>query len=268
MPADLNELLGFAKSRIVEAGKILMHNFDNPSGIKTKDDNTLVSDADAKSSDYLSAEFQKAFPGFGLLDEERKDDGSRFSKEYVWVIDPLDDTAGYVKYKTSTFGVLIGLLRNNVPILGVTYRPAADELCFASEKSGAYLQHSNDNPRVLRVNPATNIDLLVSMSRSSPEFDNMIASVKPRTITRKGGSLKIIDVAKGEGTLFLCHPASTMHLWDLCGPQVILQEAGGVLSDCDGDLIDYAQEGTANQYGVIASNGAVHQYAVDTTKYK
>jgi len=73
-----------------------------------------------------------------------------------------------------------------------------------------------------------------------------------------GGSLKIVEVAKGNATLFLCPATSTMHLWDLCAPQLILEEAGGRITDRYGKPFNYAQQETVNRNGIIASNGVDH----------
>ena len=68
---NYEEILEFLKKIIKEAGKILIENYDNPRGIRKKDDNTLVSDADKKVSDFLFNSLKEKYPDFGILDEEK-----------------------------------------------------------------------------------------------------------------------------------------------------------------------------------------------------
>jgi 3'(2'), 5'-bisphosphate nucleotidase len=102
----------------------------------------------------------------------------------------------------------------------------------------------------------------VSRSRQSPELRALLEAVGPSATSQMGGSLKTIEVARGSVNLFLCPPTSTMHLWDLCAPSVILAEAGGRLTDAHGRPIDYAQHGTANRNGVVAASAVVHETVI------
>ena len=73
-----------------------------------------------------------------------------------------------------------------------------------------------------------------------------------------GGSLKIVEVAKGSADLFMSLPPAVMHFWDVCGPHPILLEAFGKLRNAYGGNLDFSQKDTTFVDGVIGSNGIVH----------
>lgn len=264
---NLTEELEFSKIVIKEAGKILLRFLSNPTGVERKSDDTLVSDADKESSIFLQSEMGKRFPGFSILNEEMAEDGTRFSREYCWVVDPLDDTRGYLAGK-NTFGIMIGLMRNFQPVMGVTYRPLNDELVYATRGVGAYLERNGVATRISSKehNP---IKVLVSDSRTSEELERLLEVIgEPKQIIKMGGSLKTIEVAKGNADLFLCPQTSVMHLWDLCAAQVILEESDGRLSDLSGKSFDYTQKETANRGGVIASTLSRYHKVVNSIAAK
>ena len=252
------------KQIIREAGQIVLNLYDSPTGIEKKSDGTLVSDADKNSSEFIKEQLQKYFPSHAILDEESSDTGNRFTNDYCWIIDPLDGTREFLK-RSEDFGIIIGLTYKHKPILGLAYKPVTDELFWAIQGEGAY-KETKDAVEQLHVKETDDIELLISNSRSSPELEKIIQDVTPTAIIRKGGSLKTIDIATGNGTVFLCPITSTMHLWDFCGPQIILEEAGGRMTNLYGELIDYSAKETGNKKGIICSNRQIHQALLEEIK--
>lgn len=240
--------LEVVKKLIKKAGKILLEKRKDLD-IKIKEDMSYVTNVDYASSEFLQTNLIQEFPDYGILDEESKNDGR--SKKYCWVIDPLDGTFGYVK-GGDTFGVLIGLLEDGVPVLGVVYKPLIDELIWGIKGEGAFFE----NGERLHVNDKISNDILMSAERENPFFDSFeglgFNPIKMPT------SYKINEVARGNYTSFICHPDTIMGLWDLCAHQVILEEAGGVITDVYGDEIDYLGE-RDNMKGVIATHPKKHE---------
>lgn len=238
-----------------QAGRILLDNYGNPRGIERKSDGTLVTGVDRDASELISSSLMKQFPGYGILDEERQEDGTRFSRKRCWVVDPLDGTVEYIE-ETGDFGIIVGLLDGFRPVFGVTYKPHKDELAYAARGQGAYLLQGGEAAR-LSVSESDELHVLISRIRSSEELDTMLARLEPDSVTYMGGSLKTIEIARGDATLFLCPTTSRMALWDLCAPSVILEEAGGRISDVHGNPFNY-QGGTTNYKGVVATNRRIH----------
>ena len=254
----LSEELAFAKGLVINAAEFIQQ----PLEVETKEDGTPVTEIDKRISEYIFSQLKSVFPDYAILDEETEDDGSRFEREYCWVIDPLDDTRGFVQGGRD-FGILIGLTRGFKPVLGVTYKPRKKELAYAVIGQGAYMEVNGAGERIA-VEPSEKRSVFVSESRSdNEELEEMLRRTDPDWVGYMGGALKAVEVARGRSTLYLCPTNFKIHLWDLCATQVILEEAGGRITDIRGNPIDYSRKETSHNLGVIASNRIIHDDIVE-----
>ncbi len=253
----LERELGVARELVRGAGRIILEKRDDLE-VKMKSREEYVSSADYASSDFLQRGLRAEFPDYGILDEESEVDGR--DKKYCFVVDPLDGTWGYVKGHDE-FGVLLGLLEDGVPVLGVVYRPVQDELIWGVKGEGAFFE----NGERLAVGDNCLDDILVSASRDNAFFDFLKG--KGYDPVKMPTSYKINAVAKGDYTSFICHPDSVMGLWDFCAHQVILEEAGGVLTDFFGEKIDYMGD-RLNKKGAIATHREKLGELVNLDKYR
>jgi 3'(2'),5'-bisphosphate nucleotidase len=255
---EIDQIIEFLKVKIKEAGRILIDNYKSPEGIKRKKDGTLVSDADKKSSLYLERALKERYPEFGIIDEENED-GAIYGKKYCFVIDPLDGTRAYLE-KENSFSILIGLLRNNIPVLGVAYRPMTQELFFAIKDKGAFLEIDGKVEKI-NVRKNKNLNVLVTNSRYGEGLDSILKKIKPHEIVKMGGSIKIAEVAKGNADAFICSMDNIMHVWDLCALEVILEESGGIITDLEGNKFDYSKD-NKNDRGVIAASKQAYEIII------
>ena len=249
--------LDFAKDLALKAGAILIENYNNPTGIITKPDGTLVSDVDKKVAQFIVTALVKRFPKYAVLDEENSLRQTKKQTEGMWIIDPLDGTKHYLA-KGRDFGVLIGLVKAGKPVLGVAYRPIIDELAYAAQGQGAFMQTSGKTTK-LEVSLSEHLSLLVSDSRQDSELTALLNSLQPSEIRKMHSAFKVVEVAKGTATAYICSRINTMHVWDICAPSIILEEAGGKVTDLYGKPIDYSLKETAKcRNGIIASNQLFH----------
>jgi myo-inositol-1(or 4)-monophosphatase len=91
----------------------------------------LVSEADIRAAEMLHAALTTAFPGDGWLSEEHDDTSERLGKDRVWIVDPIDGTREYLQ-GIPEYAVSVGLVVEGVPVLGVVYNPASDEMHAAT----------------------------------------------------------------------------------------------------------------------------------------
>ena len=249
------------KKIVREAGIILQTHQASPTGVELKKDQTFVSTADKASSSYITQELRRYFPDHGIIDEESHESAQReTSKDCCWVVDPLDGTREYLQ-GGKNFGIILGLMNFGVPVFGMTYRPMLDELIYAVRGKGAY-RDSPLGPEKIKVSLSNELNLVVTESRLEAKFRKSIDSLTPKTVRQQGGSLKVIEVALGNSTLFLQPPQNTMHLWDLCGTSLILEEAGGKITDWQGKNLSLSLDNLTYNNGIIASNRRVHPYVV------
>lgn len=253
---SLENELQFAKQLAIAAGEILLKNFKCASGIELKNDGTLVSNVDKEVSDLLDKELKAAFPNYAVLDEERGANLSRGNFDYCWLLDPLDGTRDYLMGKDG-YSFLMGLCFRNRPVLGLAYKPQLKELVYATLNGGAYLERDGQRS-ALSTADTNDISVLVSNSIPSSKAEIMLKAIGAETITPSAGSYKIVEVAKGTHNVFLCPPGHNMNYWDVCGPGLILSEAGGSITDIQGQNLNYSGDSYSFKQGLIATNGRLH----------
>ena len=224
-----------------------------------------VTIADKLASKLIVENLRETFPGDGILSEEEPDDSQkRVSKKRAWIIDPIDGTQGFVD-KNGDFGVQIGLAERGKPILGVVLLPFHNILYYAAQGTGAFAVEKNNAPRRLRASGKTNfseMNLAVSRNHLSPKMSSVTKDLNIQNVVRRGSvGLKIGLIAEQICDLYI-HLSPHTKFWDTCAPQIILEEAGGKLTDIFGEKIRYDLADVQNHNGVLASNGSSHEKIV------
>lgn len=246
---------------------------------RLKKDKTLQTTADIASKDCFHAVLGRYFPYDAILTEEDKgNDRGRFSKRRCWVIDPLDGTKNF-SGKAGDYGIILGLLEDYRPVVGVTYNILRGEVAYAVRGEGAYLQKQGKRRwDQLSVSEDNKIVLMRPRSDPSDELSKIISELELDAADQvpMGSSLKMIEVAKGDlrrrelkrppATLYIAPRDREMHIWDYCGSSLILQEAGGMVTDIYGDHLDFSTRDTSNRGGLVASNGRIHKSVLEAVK--
>ena len=133
---NLNDLIG----AIIQAGEKIQEIYDTDFEVNKKDDNSPITQADLESNKILRSVLEKT--GIPILSEEDVDDKSRLASEKVWIVDPLDGTQDFVN-RTGEFTVLVGLVENHIPVMGLVYLPIKKILYFAEKGKGAFCYDLN-----------------------------------------------------------------------------------------------------------------------------
>lgn len=227
-----------------------------------------VTEADRKASELIVKHLRDSFPYDGILSEEEIDTDERLFKKRVWMIDPIDGTKGFVE-KAGDFAVQIGLAEDGAPILGVVFQPINDRLYYASKNGGAFVVEKAGAPQKIGVSNKTNfgeMTLAVSRSHRSPRMTKLVEHFGFKGEFQHGSvGLKVGLIARREADLYI-HLSPRTKFWDSCAPQIIIEEAGGALTDLFGEKIDYRAKDVQNHNGVLASNGASHSETVEKLK--
>ena len=232
--------------------------------VDTKDDDSPVTAADREANAMIVAGLAAAFPGDPILSEELPDDGSRMGQARVWMVDPIDGTKDFIR-RLDGWSVMIGLLDGATPALGVVYQPVTDKLYFATRDGGAWLVRGGgaaERIHVSDVRVSSEIRMVASKSHRTETIDRVRAELGISDELNVGSvGLKLGLIAEGLRDLYV-NPAGHSKLWDACGPEAILREAGGRLTDVRGMPLDYRGSELGNVRGLIASNGILHDEVV------
>jgi 3'(2'), 5'-bisphosphate nucleotidase len=242
-----------------DAGAIVKTFYEVPPTVRWKDPTEPVTEADRAANSYLVKQFNQLFPQDGVLAEESKDDLSRLGRRRVWIIDPMDGTAEFISHN-GEFCIMIGLAVDGEPVMGVVYQPIDDVLFAAARGTGTFVEEYGERAP-LHVSASRDLHrfrLVVSRSHRPPLVDAVISALhlqRERAIGSVG--LKIGLIARGQAEFYV-HPNPGTKEWDTCAPDIIVREAGGIMTDCWGRPLRYNQADVVRRFGVLASNGACH----------
>lgn len=237
--------------------------YDDPK-IDYKENKTPVTEADLASEKVL-LQALKPF-GYAILSEETEDDLNRLNSDRVWVIDPLDGTKDFIQ-KTGEFSVMVGLVENGRPVLGAVYQPADKKLFFAEKGKGAFVEINENQIEKLEVSNIEDTNqsrMVVSRNHLKQEDEKVGKDILNIFSFEKCGSngLKIGRIAEDKADFFI-NTTSKMGEWDFCGPEAILMEAGGKMTDINGNELIYNKENPRMLGGLVASNGKFHDKIIE-----
>ena len=221
-----------------------------------------VTIADKTASRIIVEGLAGAFPEDGILSEEEIDEIEiRALSSRVWMIDPIDGTWGFIK-KDGDFGVQIGLTASGEVILGVVYIPVHDILYYAAKGEGTFRTSGGETPKRLQVSDKTNfteMNLASSRNHRSPRMYRIIEDFGFRQEIQRGSvGLKVGLIVDRICDLYV-HLSPRTKFWDTCAPQIILEEAGGKMTDIFGFPLRYDISDVQNHNGIAATNGVAHE---------
>jgi len=246
-----------------EAGGLIRNAFGRAHSIEFKTNElNLVTETDKASEKLITDFIRKKYPSHGILAEEGSEvNPAKGGTEYLWVIDPLDGTTNFA-HGLPIFAVSIGVQKNGETIAGVVYDVMRDVVFSAEKNSGSF-----ENGKRINVSKNDNLGhgMLVTGFpydiRENPDkaYERFIAFLKQARAIRRLGSAAI-DFCYVANGVFDGFWEVSLHPWDICAGKLIVEEAGGLVTDFDGNKIDiYSKR-------ILATNGFVHQKMIDVMK--
>lgn len=196
----------------------------------------IVTSSDLAVQSYLIEQLGKLIPGCGFIcEEEGVNDATR---EYTWIIDPIDGTANYAR-GIRECAISVGLRHNDVMEAGVVFLPRTGEMFTAEHGKGAYLNgrqiHTSDRP-------FGNAILCTALAVYHKEYTQTCANIIADTflecndIRRFGAAAaELCYVAMGRCELYFEYLLSA---WDYAAASLILEEAGGCLCNLKGEPLN------------------------------
>ncbi|MDK2971005.1 MAG: 3(2), 5-bisphosphate nucleotidase [Candidatus Sumerlaeota bacterium] len=290
--APLPQLLADARTAALHAWAGIAHYYRGDFAVFDKPDGPAT-DADRKA-DLLIVEFlTQRYPRdvYGYLTEEFENDPSRLERRRVWIIDPIDGTSEFMKGQHD-FAVHIGLAERtgdvSVPIVAVVYVPTAGMMFTATAGGGAFVEVERrapgadpwwaasdpdpatadfDAPRRLAVSTSPgspNLTAVISKSHSTRRLRATLEAMPlGRTYRRGSVGVKMAEVASANADFYLNTENGKCKEWDVCAPHLILEEAGGRVTDLRGRPITYNRSDVRTGRGILASNSTAHDYLLE-----
>ncbi|RFU63414.1 inositol monophosphatase family protein [Peribacillus glennii] len=235
----------YAKKWIEEAGEKLRCSFEKKLNIETKTNpNDLVTNMDRETEQFFLDKITETFPGHRVLGEEGMGDAVSDLKGIVWIIDPIDGTMNFI-HQQRNFAISIGILEDGIGKIGLVYDVVHDELYHAFKGQGAYM-NDKEIPKLKEVAVKEAIlSLNATWVTENKKLDPSILAPLVRDVrgTRSYGSaaLELAFVAAGRLDAYITPRLSP---WDFAGGAILIEEAGGEVSDLYGNPLDYIKGGS------------------------
>jgi len=244
----------------LEAGAKIMEIYNSDDfEVKSKSDDSPVTEADEAADALISAGIVAAFPDTLLVTEEQADTHSEQASDFI-IVDPLDGTKEFVK-RRGEFTVNIAYVKDGTPIRGVVYAPAKDRMFYTMpdghtvEEMAPFGAEPGETKPITVSNPDNDALMVVaSKSHRDQATDDYIAKYNVKDMTSAGSSLKICLVATGEADIYP-RVGRTME-WDTAAGHAVLVGAGGAMVRFDDHTpLAYGKADYANPFFIAHAPG-------------
>jgi myo-inositol-1(or 4)-monophosphatase len=257
--------LQVAIKAVIRASEIILETFGNSTGIEYKSRVDVVTATDKKCEEEIVHILRSETPDYGIIGEE----GTNIPGEKVWIVDPLDGTTNF-SHSYPFCGPSIGLCEGNTILVGALANPFSNELFFASKNQGSYMNdlYNKGEPTKLQVTKTSELHKSLFSSgfphnKESQRFKNMVErfirlEYESHSIRKTGSAaLSLAYVAAGRIESYV---ASGLYSWDMAGGALLVEEAGGTITNFEGE--PYTME--TREW--LVTNGVIHDKMVELLK--
>ena len=230
--SDLARDAALLEHTVRDAGALALSLFRTELRNWIKGKSSPVSEADIAVNDLLEQRLQTATPDYGWLSEESVDDVARLARRRVWIVDPIDGTRSYLAGQDD-WCVSVALVEGTAPLLGAVFAPVTGEMFLAARGAGATL-----NGTVINATSGASLDP-TRIVGPRPLIQRLGDALEPGEIHPRIGSLALKICRAGEGRLDAAFAGGQSRDWDLAAADLIVHEAGGIMTTLTGDVIVY-----------------------------
>jgi myo-inositol-1(or 4)-monophosphatase len=265
------EILDFTIRVAEKAGKLIIKE-SKKIKVEKKGIRDLVTNADKAAEKLIISEISKKFPDHGIIAEEQAQNKKEIAKlascPYIWIIDPLDGTTNFT-HGLAQFAVSIGVIKTATAeksknfeyitgelVCGVVYAPKLGELFYAEKGKGAF-----KNGKKIQVSPRKKLSDSL-MVTGFPYKDKAINLPYLEKVVKEARGMRRF----GAASLDMCYIASGhfdgywefgLKAWDIAAGTLIINEAGGQVTDTNGHTIDlFGQD-------ILCTNGHIHKETIE-----
>ena len=252
MPASDVALREGLEAAIREAGEIARVTAGRSFEHWTKGkERSPVSEADIAVNNFLRERLGRLLPDAGWLSEETEDDPAARAKPLTWIVDPIDGTRAFIQGRPD-WTVSIALVEGGRPSLAALYAPVTEELFLAVRDTGASL-----NGAPIRVRDSTELSgaKAAGPKRTLERLERAVPTALPQPKVHSL-ALRLTRVASGDFDIAFASNGS--HDWDLAAADLLVHEAGGVLTDFAGRPLSFNRPQIVHD-ALVAAGPARHE---------
>ena len=259
----MNRAIQVARQAAQQAGEIMLRGLTGSYNIDYKGRYDLVTDIDRQSEECILNILHKAYPQATLVAEESVDGAISLQGQEVWLVDPLDGTTNYA-HRYPVFSCTLAYLQDGICQAGVVYDPLRQECFEALAGAGAFL--NGQKIQVSQIQSLSQSILATGFpySRLEQEQTNLDRfcelTMRTQGVRRSGSAaLDLAHTACGRLDGFW---EIMLKPWDMVAGALLVQEAGGQISNCQGDEFDPASG------EICSSNSLIHRELLHALQIK
>lgn len=243
-----SEMMAYAVATAQEAGDAIMEIYNSNFHVRSKDDDSPVTEADEKGEALIRTKLENAYPEIPFIGEESYAAGHKPAVDdgLFWLVDALDGTKEFIN-KRGEFTVNIALIHAGVPVFGVVHAPVKKRTFWGGRSHGAFAANGGSEPHEIKTRAPKPGGLVVVASRShrAGEDEYLKQFTVKETVTT-GSSLKFCLIAAGEADIYpRMGPTSE---WDTAAGHAVLLAAGGQMTQIDGSPFVYGKDHIRNPH--------------------
>jgi myo-inositol-1(or 4)-monophosphatase len=243
--------LELVEACVREAGAIAREIFAGHCKTWAKSDGSPVTEADLAVNKYLIEHLCGARPDYAWLSEESEDDRARLVAKRIFVVDPIDGTLAFVKRRPH-FTVSVAVVEDGRPVTACVYNPITDECFTAATGDGAYL-----DGKPIRVTGRAELEgcniLISKASMVDPRWNAPWPEMHIENPNSIAYRVSLVAAGMFDAGLTM----ASLHDWDLAACDLVVREAGGLLTSIDGEAPVYNRE-SAFQPSALAAGPKLH----------
>ncbi len=227
------------------AGNVAMELRNKGLITEIKPDGTPVSNGDLEINKIITKKILDLTPDLPIVSEESSHNKSIKDLSNFWLIDPIDGTYDYIN-NLDEFTINAGLIINKKPLAGLIYAPAKKRMFYSYGKGMTYEQSGGKTINLNCNNKKRNdsIKFVSYSNKIKPEIQKVCKKIGVTQFVRMKSSLKFCVIASGEFDGYVAEPRACE--WDIAAGHAILQNAGGIITDFNGNEILYGKENFRN----------------------
>ena len=212
---------------------------------KIKSDNTPVTNGDIEVNNLLIKKISNLTPNIKIVSEENLTNKENKNLKDFWLIDPIDGTYDYISGKDE-FTINAALILNRKPVAGIINAPDKNRLFYSFGLSNSF-ELSNKSKTELtckKKSKDNEINAVAYSNNPKPEIAAIYKKYNITNFTRMKSSLKFCVIASGEFDFYAAEPRACE--WDIAAGHAILEHAGGIITDFNGNDINYGKKDFKN----------------------
>ncbi len=210
-----------------------------------KSDNTPVSNGDLEVNKIITKKLLELTPDIPIVSEETSHNKSKTNLKNFWLVDPIDGTYDYIN-DGEEFTINAGLILNGKVAAGLINVPAKKRMFYSFGKDESYEFTSNKTIKLdcKKITPVGSIKVVSYSNKLKPEIEKIHKDLGVTQYVRMKSSLKFCVIAAGEFDGYVAEPRACE--WDIAAGHAILENAGGIVKDFNGNEITYGKKDFKN----------------------